>query len=159
MLRKRPSRFIVPTLVVGLLNFTQPAQAVLGGSIASIGRDQTALKTQYAEVRRMERYSVHELKQAASNIREYASSDGKVFAVTWKGSTQPDLSKLLGKYYDQFKQGRQNAQRGKRFRARGPRVLKTRELVVEQGGHVRNIRGKAYLPEELPVGIKPEDLK
>ena len=41
---------------------------------------------------------VHEISTARMTVREYVNADGTIFAVTWKGWSEPDLDQLLGPY-------------------------------------------------------------
>ena len=87
-------------------------------------------------------------------IREYAGLDGKVFAVTWHGPFSPNLRQTLGSYFDQYAAaapaGRQD---------RNHVQVRTSNLVVQVGGHMRAYSGRAYLPQALPSGVTPGDLQ
>lgn len=128
-----------------------PAWAVLGEYESSISLDQQVMR---GEVRAMARqgYSVHQITGAdRSVVREYVSPDGRVFGIAWQGPTMPNLQQLLGSYYAQWQQAGQS-----RTRQRGPRVLRTDQLVVESGGHMRAFHGRAYLPGLLPKNLSAE---
>jgi hypothetical protein len=95
-------------------------------------------------------HSLHEIEAESGHvIREYAAADGQIFAVSWEGPTIPDLRRLLGeKYFAAF----QNAARQPSHR-RGPVLIETPELIVQQTGYLRDFRGRAYLPHALPAGF------
>jgi hypothetical protein len=103
-------------------------------------------------------YEIHEI-QAANGIvlREYVSPSGSVFGVAWQGRTRPDLRQVLGSYYDQFVKAVE-AQRAQR-RGFGPLLIQQPGLVVEMGGHMRAMMGRAFLPQSLPAGIRPEEIR
>jgi hypothetical protein len=134
-----------------------PAHATLGGDLASVRDDQAklqgTLKTTSSGY-----YDVHEI-QAASGIvlREYVSPSGNVFGIAWQGRTHPDLRQVLGAYYDQYVQAVQ-AQRAQRH-GHGPLLIHLPGLVVETGGHMRALAGRAFLPQSLPAGIRPEEIR
>ena len=102
-------------------------------------------------------YTVHEISNDGLTLREYLSSQGKIFAITWFGVSQPDLAPLLGNYYSEYTQTLANAPkiRGKTSR----RTVTGEHLVVEKMGHLRSAGGRAYLPEFFPEGVNLNDLK
>ena len=103
-------------------------------------------------------YMAHEIQSANGTvIREYASPSGKVFAVSWRGPWMPDMHQLLGQYFEQYSQAMQS-QSGTRMR-RGPLRIELPGLVVTLGGRPRSYVGRAYLPNDLPEGVRAEDLQ
>jgi hypothetical protein len=131
--------------------------ASLGGEVASVQADrakmQGTLRTTSSDS-----YTVHEIGTPTGvAVKEYVSPAGKVFAVTWQGSFQPDLRQLLGSYFDQYTQAAQ-AQRTER-RGRGPLLIQQPGLVVQITGHMRSFCGKAYVPQMLPAGIHAENIR
>lgn len=97
-------------------------------------------------------YTVQELTTSEIVIREYVSQDGKVFAVSWSGRRSPDLPALFGAYFDQYQAASASRDR-KRSPLRGVTRIETADLVVETGGHMGAIWGKAYLHSQLPPGV------
>jgi len=133
-------------LVPALLSI--PAFCVLGQDVSSVTSDQVHMK---ASVRVLvtSSYSVHEMQMpTGTTVRQFASPSGTVFAVTWQGFS-PDLQQLLGDYFDQYvaEAGSQNARRGRGV------YIDTGDLVVETGGHMRYVVGRAYLRSKLPQGV------
>jgi hypothetical protein len=84
-------------------------------------------------------------------VREFVAPSGLVFGVAWEGPTVPDLEPLLGSHYAAFRQAVTSS-----GRRRARVVLRTEELVVESGGHMRAFRGRAYLPGLVPAGLAAE---
>lgn len=104
-----------------------------------------------------QKYTIHELRSAAGTVvREYAAASGKIFAVAWQGPMLPDLKQLLGSYFEQFQKA---AQSQNRRGGHDPLIVRHPGLVVELGGHMRAHVGRAYLPEEMPSGIRDEEIK
>ncbi len=100
-------------------------------------------------------YNIHEI--TASNgivVREFVSLSGNVFGVAWQGPSHPDLRQVLGSNYDTFTQA-VKAQRAQRH-GHGPLLIQQPGLVVQMSGHMRSLTGKAYLPQSLPAGVRPE---
>jgi Protein of unknown function (DUF2844) len=157
---KRAARVSRPLLVgvsvVAILT-ASPAFAALGGDVASVQADQLHMQG----VRRTTAaaaYTVHEIQAATGTVvREYVSSDGTVFAVTWQGPWPPDMHQLLGSYFDHYSQAL-TAQSGGRM-ARHPLVIEMPGLRVEVGGHNRFFTGRAYLPDRLPSNVKAEEVR
>jgi len=101
-------------------------------------------------------YSVHELRSPAGVVvREFATSSGKIFAVSWHGPWPPDLQHLLGEHFAQFQQAMQSPN-GRV--AHGPLTIQQGNLVVELGGHMRDFVGRAYLADQVPTGVRAEEI-
>ncbi len=102
-------------------------------------------------------FTVHEFTYGGTRVREYANANGIVFAIAWDGLSHPDLSALLGRYYADYKI-QMRAQPGRMKGARFSRV-NARNLVVEHGGHMRNLRGRAYDQTLFPSGVTVRDIQ
>lgn len=125
-----------------------PAWATLGESVESVVTDQSKMHAKRSVVDRQD-YTVHEItRDDGTLIREYVTSAGKVFGVSWTGPTIPDLSQLLGTYNAEF-QNTMHAKPGRRKVA----VVRNSDLVVESSGHTRAFHGRAYLNSMLPSGV------
>ena len=134
-----------------------PAGASLGGDTASIEADQVRMQGA-RKMTAAQNYTVHEIQGAAGTVvREYVSSSGRVFAVAWRGPWPPDLHQLLGSYSDQYVQA-VKAQSRTRM-GRRPLIVEQPGLVVHSGGHPRDFGGVAYVPENLPQGVRAEDIR
>ena len=134
-----------------------PAFATLGGDVASVQADQIHMQGN-RKTTSTASYTVHEIQGATGTVvREYVSSDGAVFAVTWQGPWLPDMHQLLGSYFDQYSQALK-AQTGGRM-ARHPLVIEEPGLTVEMGGHSRFFTGRAYLPDRLPANVRVEEVR
>jgi Protein of unknown function (DUF2844) len=134
-----------------------PAWAALGGDIASVQADQVHMQGT-RRVTTAAAYTVHEIQGASgTGVREYVSSEGKVFAVAWQGPYLPDMRQLLGSSFEQYAQAAK-AQRNTRMR-RGPLLIEEPGLTVEMSGHPRSFSGRAYIPGMLPQGVLAEDIR
>lgn len=130
------------------------ASATLGEPEASI-RAEAQLGN--ASIKQADRgaYRVHEIQQPSGTlIREYVGQDGRVFAVSWHGPFGPNLRQTLGNYFDEYaaqaRAGRQD---------RNHVQVRTPDLVVQVGGHMRAYSGLAYLPQAIPSGVTVGDLQ
>jgi hypothetical protein len=151
-------KILVVFATICTLAFPIPASASLGDDIESMKADQARMKG-VRRTMRSELYTVHEIK--ASNgtvVREYVSSAGKIFAIAWQGPFIPDLRQLLGRYSDRFSKASQS-RNNNRPRVRGPLLIQEPGLVVHSGGHMRAYFGRAYVPDQVPQGVKIEDIK
>src|SRR4051812_42114752 len=82
-------------------SITLPAFAALGGDAASADTDAAKMKGQ-SRAMAVAGYTVKEITLPSGTlVREYVSAEGKVFAVTWSGMSQPDLQQTLGNYFEQ----------------------------------------------------------
>jgi len=125
--------------------------AALGGDEGSVVSDQIKFQASRRVVPE-HGYRVHEIsRDDGTLIKEYVSFDGKVFGVSWKGPTLPDLSQLLGSSFAEF-QNSLNSKVGRRQTA----VVHNSDLVVESTGHTRAFQGRAYLRSLLPDGVSQE---
>lgn len=151
-------------LLTGLL--AASAFAALGGSVESTSATSAAptpTNNQPSIARTQLRsttsngYTVHEsITGDGITVREYASPQGIVFAVSWKGPGMPDLAQLLGAYFPQFKIAvTERRRRG----VRGPVSLQQEDLVVESRGHLRDFKGRAYVPSLLPPQVSIEEIQ
>jgi hypothetical protein len=86
-------------------------------------------------------------------MREFVTPNGKVFAVAWQGPTRPDLRQALGQYFDAYAL----APRSKLADRRHVQIQQG-DLVVQAGGHMRALSGRAYLLSAIPSGVDLGDL-
>lgn len=133
---------------------TLPAFAALGGDAASVDTDAAKMKGQ-ARATAVAGYTVKEITLPSGTVvREYVSAEGKVFAVTWSGMSQPDLRQTLGTYFEQYKAAAAAPHAGHHHL-----TIHQPELVVNSGGHMRAWRGKAYVPALLPPSFSVDDIR
>ena len=141
-------------LIVMLIPF--PALASLGGNAASIEADRAHIKGAL-EIRQSSAYTVHEIKSTAGMVvREYVSSAGVVFGIAWQGQFVPDLQQLLGPYFDQYSAGVKTQKAT--YVGRRPLNLQLQGLVIQRNGYMRAERGRAYVPNQVPPGVKLEEI-
>jgi hypothetical protein len=148
----RAGAIVLLTLGVSLQSF-----AALGGTLDSVESDQSHMKAS-VKVTTAGTYTIHELKASSgTTIREYVSSDGRVFGVTWEGPFIPDMQQLLGTYFEQYAKG-VKAQREAHV-GRRPLNIEMSNLIVQASGHMRAFYGRAYDPGLLPAGIGADDIR
>jgi hypothetical protein len=141
-------------LTVGL---SLHAVGSLGGSLDSVKADQTHMKAKLS-VTPTSAYSVHEMKTPTGTvIREYVSTSGRVFGVTWQGLFIPDMRHLLGPYFEQYSRAAK-AQRESHV-GRWPLDIRDPGLVVQSAGHMRFYYGRAYDPALLPPEVRANDIR
>jgi hypothetical protein len=143
-------------LVVAALATARPALATLGETIDSVASDRKALSAVQGEATVRKGYTVHEMMSGATAIREYLSPAGIVFAIAWNGLTNPDLTLFLGSYAGEYHQA---IQKTPRERGRRSHRVTTDRIVVEKWGHMRNLQGRAYVPNLIPPGVSVDDIK
>jgi hypothetical protein len=143
-----------------LLLLPLTAHAALGDDEASVSTDAVGLKAVHRAAARTAAsasaaYTVHELQTTAgTTIHEFVSTAGVVFAVTWKGPFMPDMRLLLGRYFATYA----NAPRDPASR-RSYLSIRRADLVARSSGHMRAFTGLVYVPQLLPAGVDPGDLK
>jgi hypothetical protein len=145
------------TLFFAMLFFATPAWAALGGTAATIQADQVHMQGSRRLVA-AGNYTVHEIQAPTGTVvREYVSTDGKVFAVAWNGPFLPDMRQLLGDYFDRYARAVQVQSKSRM--GRRPVMIDQPEMVVRMGGHMRAWAGKAYVPNMVPRGVRVEDIQ
>lgn len=152
----RVYRTIPAVIGAALLAGTAPlAFAALGGDASSVQADLARMKAQDRGSSPSQGYTVQAMQMVSGTIvHEFVSPAGKVFGVSWRGPTIPDLSSLLGTYYEQFSAAAPPPRRGQRhLEVRQP------DLVVQSGGHMRAFFGRAYIPSLLPANFDPKDIQ
>ncbi len=149
---------ILLALFLQLTSFTHSkAHASLGDSITSIETDRARLSGRRSAPETYALYEIHTITNNGVTLREYLSGDGKIFAITWKGNTHPDLTHLLGTYFEEFKK---IPKRSNRIKGRAlNNSLVGKNVTVERSGHLRRARGRAFLPKLIPQGVKLDEIK
>lgn len=146
-------------LGLALLASAREAQATLGQAFGTSTSTATPAASRLAATPTAQstRYLLHEtLLQNGTNVREYATPAGVVFAVTWRGPVLPDLSALLGDYFLAFKAETDLARLlGRRG---SPVHMAGADLVVSSSGRMRNFFGYAYAPALIPTGVNIKDV-
>ena len=128
------------------------AWAGLGESVAVIEQDRVAMHAQKA-LQVQSTYTVHVLQMANGGlVRQYASADQRVFAVSWVSVGKPDLATLLGPSYGRYVAGvrasvQQRPGAGRQFHH------SAQDLVVHSSAHLNVFKGYAYHPSMLPAGF------
>lgn len=143
-------------LLATMLATTRPVLAALGESSDSISSDRRALTAVRGAVTVRHGYTVQEIISESATIREYISDDDIVFGVAWTGLVMPDLAVLLGSYTGEYQQALKQAPRKPGLRSR---QVKTKRVVVQTWGHMRNLQGRAYAPALIPQGVAIDEIK
>lgn len=131
------------------------AFATLGGDANSIDADQMRIHAQTGRLTQGTTYSVRELQLSGTLVHEYLSATNKVFAVSWRGRSVPDLRTLLGDRYFQSYIGAAMAGPHNRHQL----SVRQEDLVVQSGGHMREYFGRAYVPSLLPSGFSVNEIQ
>jgi Protein of unknown function (DUF2844) len=143
------------TGVAVLLALPSFAYAALGGTVDSVKQDGVHMKAAVQVAASNPNYTVHALQMPSGTlVREYAGTDGKVFAVAWDGPAMPDLRQVLGDYFDQYSNAAQVNRGG-----HGHFSLNDSGLIIQSGGRVRDFTGKAYVPKMLPAGVTADEIQ
>src|SRR5271155_1329688 len=130
-------------------------------ALATLGQPEITVQTDVAQLHAAVKssqdrtgYRVHEIQLPSGTVlREFAAPNGNVFAVAWQGPTRPDLRQALGPYFDAF-----GAAPRSKFSDRRHVQIEQGDLVVQSGGHMRALSGRAYLKSAIPSGVNLGDL-
>lgn len=147
---------LLSSCLIGLSTY---ALAGLGGSVDSFQNNSSPVTILRHSVvttssSTATSYSTQQMHDDAGNlITEYVSTNGVVFALTWRGLFKPDLNKLLGNYFRTYLAVESSSSR------RQTQVVDQDSVVVVSEGRLRNFHGKAYIPALVPNGFSLDDLK
>lgn len=153
---------LLPAFLVALC---VPAWAGLGDNAGSVLNDQARMKGTLHSVDHTA-YVMHEITTPyGAKVREYVTPGGAIFGVAWDGQFPPNFQQLLGPYYQQVQQAlvqqraaEQSSDQPVR-RRRGPVYVATPGIVFSQTGHMRSFQGQAYIPQLVPPGVQPSDIR
>src|SRR5690242_10014398 len=114
--------------------------AALGEGANSIVTDQQEMGGKIKTIPQPD-YTINEITtRSGILVREYVSFDGRVFAVSWRGPTAPDLANLLGSYFQQIQ-----AAAAREPASSGPRTVTVGDVIFHSGGHMRSFWGRAVV--------------
>ncbi|MGO9124758.1 MAG: DUF2844 domain-containing protein [Terriglobales bacterium] len=144
-------------IVLMMLGLCLPTFAALGGDLSSVEADQAHMKASL-KTTAGQSYTLHEIKTPMGSIvHEFVSADGRVFAVAWRGPSMPPMQQILGGYFEQYSAGVQAHHAA--HVGRSPLNIQQPGLVVQSSGHPRGYFGRAYVPEMLPQGVTPDQIR
>lgn len=145
-------------IVTAMLLLAMPfsAFAVLGDTAASVLTDQARMKGTLRSTDH-QTYVMHEITTTTGAVREFVTPAGAVFGVAWEGQFPPDFQQLLGPYYQQAQTAAVDAKQPRARRA--PVAVDTPGIVFQQTGHARSFHGMAYIPQLVPNGVPPSDIR
>jgi hypothetical protein len=130
------------------------ASATLGQPEITVQTDVAQLHAAIKSSEDRTSYRVHEIQLPSGTVmREFVGPNGNVFAVAWQGPTRPDLRQALGQYFGAFA----SAPRTKLTDRRHVQIQQG-DLVLQSGGHMRALSGRAYLQSAIPSGVNIGDL-
>ncbi|HMD30445.1 MAG TPA: DUF2844 domain-containing protein [Candidatus Acidoferrales bacterium] len=128
-----------------------PLWAALGEPEQSVQTDRERLAGQVTRTA-FATYTLHEISMPdGRKVREFVSPSGTVFGIAWEGRSLPDLSQLLGSYFNLFQQAASSP-----TRRHGPLSVQVGPLVVVSGGHQRYFRGSAYVTDLIPANVSKD---
>ncbi len=129
--------------------------ATLGEGADSIVADQQEMGGTIKTIPNPD-YTINEITMPSGTlVREYVSPDGRVFGVSWRGPTKPNLADLLGSYFQQI----QAAAAAQKPGLSKYRTVTANDVIFHSGGHMRNFWGRAVVPSLVPEGVNEAELK
>lgn len=148
---------ILPTVYMLVLMTTLPASAGLGASTDSIRDDQLSMRARITIIP-VRDCTVHGLSSPLGMvIREYVSSNGTVFAISWHGPFAPDMHRVLAKRFELY--SLELKKQNTRTMGHSALDIRTPFLAMESVGHMRAYARRAYNPSLLPAGINSDEIR
>ena len=92
---------------------------------------------------------------SGTQVREYISLTGIVFAVAWEGPVLPNLKSLLGKYFATLVAETTKVPKA----GRSSVAIEQQEVFIYSGGRMRAFEGAAWIPAQLPAGFRADDVR
>ncbi len=135
---------------------SSPAFAVLGESETSIEKVRQHYNGEALQSpQTFKTYSRNSFKSPDGFIiREFINPSGQVFAVAWKGPAHPDLSLLMGQYFDEVR-----VKNREPHQARKPYLRRqTENVVITKWGHMSDLHGYAIIPSLTPPGVLEKEI-
>ncbi|CAB3637347.1 DUF2844 domain-containing protein [Paraburkholderia rhynchosiae] len=148
--------FVKATLVIAVM-LPLASYAALGGAPAAGAPSQSLLRSAAAVATPAAAapYTVRESRGADGvTIREYVLPSNVVFAVAWQGPVRPDMTVLLGNYFQRAASAGAGHPRGT-----GPLIERSGDFEIESVGRPGHFSGKALLPRLLPAQVRAEDIQ
>ena len=140
---------------LGSLGFAYPAAATLGETETTVQGNVATLNASIKSSQDLSTYKVHELALPSGTlVREYVNASGMVFAVSWSGPYMPNLQELLGQYFATLQTAPKAAHADRRHLQ-----VELNGLLVQNSGHMRAFRGRAYLPAAIPGGMSVGEIQ
>jgi hypothetical protein len=147
-------RLAVSLLCAAVLAVPRPVHAALGAGLDSLVGDQAVLGGADV-VTPMTTYDLHQIKAASgTTVREYASRQGTVFAISWQGPSHPNLQQLLGNAYAAYQAAARTNRRGHHIVS-----INTPDLVASVLRLQRTSSGQIYVPALVPQGVAVASLR
>ena len=151
-------RTLYPTLTLLAVSLVGTARAELGGARFSVQMDQ-ARASATLNTATYVAYDRHEIYAPdGATVHEYADRSGQVFAITWRARGPVDLRQLLGAHYAKFAAAGAAAGTVVR-RDLHHTSVHLPDLVVDVSVINQNWSGRAYLPQALPAGLSPREIR
>jgi hypothetical protein len=142
------------SLVLAIALAPHAARAALGEPESTATGDAQHLKGDIKSTLHAT-YQLHEIQLPSGTVlREYAAPGGNVFAVAWSGPSIPNLSQILGSYFDAYISAAKAQHTGRRHLQ-----IQQSGFVMQSSGHMRAFTGRAYLPQAVPVGTALEEIR
>lgn len=149
---------VIICMSIGLLSHltaVTPTLAVLGEPSTTVEQDRNMLKAIH-RTQPEAGFTVHVLEAPGLTVREYATPDGVVFGFTWTQQSGPlSLETLFGAYYQEYS----NAVAGQSGRSRRFHQITTEHLVVERGGRMGAVWGRAWIVSLIPAGMSKDQIQ
>jgi Protein of unknown function (DUF2844) len=148
---------IIPTgigILVCAALCPRAAYAVLGAPADSVTADQARMEGHLASSKGPN-FTVEQISTSSGTVvNEYVAPTGTVFAISWRGPRPPDLSQLFGSYFAEYQAAAAQARPQRR-----QLEVTTGSVVVEATGHMRDLRGRAYVPSLIPAGVTADEIQ
>lgn len=135
---------------LGTLLLPCVSQAELGGNLASILSEQKEFNSQLSNTQQSGVTVYTQTLPSGIVLQEYLSSNGTIFAVTWTGTSLPNLQVLLGNYFKDYLTAIKQS--------RGVISINNDSLVIQSAGMMGAFQGFAFLPKQAPTGFTSNNL-
>lgn len=134
-----------------------PVLARIGDYETSITEDSKNFELKQSGIEDKGGYKIFTLSGEIFTVQEYALKNGKIFAIAWKGSVEPNLSSLVNDSYQyQLRKALEISTRRAGIRETLPLV---QSLKVQRWAKLRSAEGSIIESEWAPKDFKLNEIK
>ena len=159
-LQKFPRNLIAKSTLIALALVISPHStlATLGQTEASIQADQRLLSGLLEKTRTTSTFKISEMKtNRSSKILQYINLSGSVFGVTWTGEDPGEIDALLGTFAQPYHDFEMANPKQRLFIPY--RKITLNGAIVEFWHTRKQVKGRAYIPMAIPLGMKVDQIQ
>jgi hypothetical protein len=141
---------ISTALILSALLIPSISRAELGGNAASVLAEQKEFGSLLTTDTKNGTTVYIQTLASGTILKEFLSSTGVVYAVSWSGPSLPNLQIILGSYFKNYLAALKQS--------RGSIFSTTENVVIQSSGMMGAFQGFAFLPKQAPSDFTTSSL-